>query len=58
MKKKLNFTAGSALALLTLLGAIPAPADTNNQFTIAIIPDTQNYCDTADPTANPQPAAR
>ena len=48
---------GSALALITLFGVASASADANNQFTIAVIPDTQNYCDTANPTANPQPAS-
>ena len=44
---------GGAVALLTLLGAASASADANNQFTIAVIPDTQNYCD----IASPQPAS-
>ena len=44
----------SALALATLLGAATASAE---KFTVAVIPDTQNYCDTANPTANPQPGS-
>ena len=53
MKRNTLSRIGSALALVTLFGAASASADTNNQFTIAVIPDTQNYCD----TAKPQPAS-
>ena len=53
MKKRNCYSIGSAFALATLLGAASASAD---QFTIGVIPDTQNYCDTAS-SANPQPAS-
>ena len=42
------------LALLTLAPGFPAQGA---RFTIAVIPDTLNYCDSADPTTSPQPAS-
>lgn len=43
MNRLFRFRTGGALALITCVGAISASAD---QFTIGVIPDTQNYCDT------------
>ena len=50
-----NFKPGriTAFSALALAAGLASPAVRAEQFTIAVIPDTQNYCDTQ---ASPQPA--
>ena len=47
---------GGALALSALLGTSVARAGASDRFTVAVIPDTQNYCDVA-AASSPQPAS-
>ncbi len=47
---------GGALALSAALGTIVVSASPSDKFTIAVIPDTQNYCDVA-AASSPQPAS-
>ena len=54
MKRRPCLQTAAVFVWLSLGGAFPA---WGAKFTIAVIPDTLNYCDNADATSNPQPAS-